>query len=142
MLLGHLAVPTILHHYFELESVPLYGGSIAPDVIDKGLQQVGMTVNGRNWAHNIFSLIISTVTIRLLADEKAAKSWFVGYLGHLLCDADGFVPWFYPFATYEFYPSEKNLWQKIKSARPSIIEFILILSALGIFLFAQKDRKN
>ena len=141
MLLGHLAVPTILQHYFELESVPLYAGSVAPDVIDKGLQQVRVTVNGRNWAHNIFSLTLSSLTIWALADKKAAKSWFVGYLGHLLCDADGFVPWFYPLATYKFYPSEKNLWQKLKAARPSWLEILLILAAFSIHLFAKKRKR-
>lgn len=142
MLFGHLAVPTILHHYFELKPVPLYGGSIAPDVIDKGLQQMGLTVNGRNWAHNIFSLLISTTLIWLVKDGQTAKSWFIGYLGHLICDANGFVPWFYPLASYEFYPSEKNLWEKIKSARPSIIEFTFILSATSIFLFSKKGHRN
>ncbi len=142
MLLGHLAVPTILHHYLRLNPAPLYIGSVVPDVVDKGLQQVGLTVNGRNWAHNVFSLIISTAIIWLLKDRQIAKSWFIGYLGHLICDADGFVPWFYPFATYEFYPSEKSLWQKIKSARPSIIEFVLILSAISIFLLSLKGRKD
>ena len=111
---------------------------MAPDVIDKGLQQVGVAVNGRNWAHNIFSLAASTAVIWIVKDKTTAKSWFVGYLGHLLCDAEGFVPWLYPFATYEFYPTEKNLWQKIKSARPSPLELFFVLWAILILFLGQK----
>ena len=142
MLIGHLAVPTILQHYFPLKLAPLYVGSVAPDVMDKGLQQMGVTVNGRNWAHNLFTLLITTTAIWMLKGNAAAKSWFIGYCGHLLCDADGFVPWFHPFATYKFYPSEKNLWQKVKLARPTALELFLVFWAIMIFFLNRKRRLN
>jgi len=137
MLIGHLALPTILKQYFDLKPLPLYAGSVAPDVVDKGLQQMGLTVNGRNWAHNIFALITSTTAIWLIKDKSTAKSWFIGYLGHLLCDSNGFVPWLHPLATYEFHPSEKNIWQKLKTARLGSLELIFIFWAIVVLFIKQ-----
>ena len=42
----------------------------------------------------------------LLEDNLREK---MGYLAHLMADADGFVPWLYPFVQYDFSQSEPGV---------------------------------
>lgn len=130
MIIGHLALPAILRHYFpELEAAPLYAGSLFPDVMDKGLHRMRLMVNGRTMAHTLFSLVVTTTIIAIFLGKKPARSWAIGYLGHLICDSGGDVPWLYPFTTHTFRCSESNIWQKIKRwlSNPNPLEIGLTL---------------
>lgn len=137
MIIGHLTLPAILRHYFpELEAAPLYTGSLFPDVMDKGLHSMRLMVNGRTVAHTLFSLIVTTTIIAIFLGKKSARSWAVGYFGHLICDGGGDVPWLYPFTTYTFRESERNIWQKIKRwfSNPNPFEIVLTLWAIVLFI--------
>jgi hypothetical protein len=117
MLLGHLAIPTILREYFDLEAIPLYVGSFFPDLVDKTLEEVGWLPNGRNIAHTLFTLAVTTVWVERIGGKASAISWAIGYLGHLVCDVSGLVPWLYPFVAYEFKtPRSRPFLQKVKRA--------------------------
>lgn len=140
MIIGHLAFPAILRHYFpELEAAPLYAGSLFPDVMDKGLHSLELALNGRSIAHTLFSLITTTTIIAIFLGKKLARSWAIGYLGHLICDSGGDVPWLYPFTTYTYRISSRNLWQKIKRwlTNPNPFEIILTLWAMVLFIREQ-----
>lgn len=132
MLLGHLAVPTLLKHYLPLETGPLYAGSFFPDVVDKTLHAAGLAANGRTWAHTLLTLTTTTLLVYLVWGAFTARSWFVGYLAHLLCDVGGDVPWFYPFMAYEFRPSTRTFWQKLArwSRNIQLSEVFLVAWAL------------
>jgi hypothetical protein len=136
MLLGHLAVPLILKRYFNADLIPITAGTLVPDVVDKSLHMVGAATNGRTVAHTLLAVASSTVIVNSLYGRTAAQNWMCGYLGHLVCDLEGLVPWWYPFASYDFRPSKRNLWQKIKNGlqNTSTIELLLLLWAIKIVL--------
>lgn len=135
MLLGHLAVPIILRHYAdEMDLTLLVAGSVAPDVVDKSLQQVGTAVSGRSLAHSLFALGTSSLLVWRCWGNTAVVSWFAGYLGHLICDMGGSVPWLYPFAAYPFERTERRLWIKLRDARPGPAELVLVAWAAVIVL--------
>lgn len=135
MLLGHLATPILLKRYLKrVETVPLFAGSLFPDLLDKSLQQARLAANGRTLAHTLLSLTATTALFYRFRGRAAARSWALGYLGHLLCDIGGTVPWFYPFVAYEFVPSSRHWWRRIEQAlgNVSLVETLLLLWALGI----------
>ena len=135
MLLGHLAVPTILRQYFDLEAVPLYVGSFFPDLVDKTLEEAGWLPNGRNIAHTLFTLTVTTAWVERIGGKASAISWAVGYLGHLIGDVSGLVPWFYPFVAYEFRrPRPRPFLEKVKRAitYASPLEWALLVWALVV----------
>ena len=104
MLLGHLAVPVLFRHYMDRKGyafMPLLGGSIFPDVVDKSLHQLKVTRNGRHIGHTLLTLTITTLLVRVIGGENQAKSWAAGYVSHLLGDGEG-LPLLYPFRRYYF----------------------------------------
>ena len=140
MIVGHLALPVIMCHYFpELEAAPLYAGSLFPDVMDKGLHSMRLVVNGRTIAHTLFSFTATTLIIAIFLGKKPARSWSIGYVGHLICDGGGDVPWLYPFTIHAFRPSDSNIWQKIRRwlTNPNPFEIMLTLWAV-VLLFREK----
>ncbi|MCP4358412.1 MAG: hypothetical protein GY796_10390 [Chloroflexi bacterium] len=141
MVIGHLALPTILKQCKGLRPLPLYAGSVCPDAVDKGLQQAGLAVNGRTWAHTLLSLILTTMLVWVWRGRIEAVSWAVGYFGHLICDSGGFVPWLHPFATYKFYPSERSLWHKLRQVRLGLVESLLVIWSVWLLVQQQIGRK-
>jgi len=116
MLLGHLALPILLKHYLAVEAAPVYAGSLFPDVLDKALYMGGLAENGRSAAHTLLGLAISTLLMGLLGGRGRARAWALGYLGHLVCDAGGHVPWLSPFKTYAFVSRRESFWRKLARA--------------------------
>jgi hypothetical protein len=77
--------------------------SLLPDAIDKSIGYLlHLMPNGRHYAHNIFSLLGSSVVVSLVGGRLAGQAWFIGYLGHLLADSYGLVPWLFPLKSYPF----------------------------------------
>lgn len=139
MLLGHLAVPAILREYLDLEAVPLYVGSFFPDLVDKTMEEAGWLPNGRNIAHTLFTLTVTTAWVERIGGKASAVSWAIGYLGHLICDVSGLVPWFYPFVAYEFKrPRPRPFLEKVRRAitHASPLEWALVAWA-AVLVFRQ-----
>lgn len=128
MLFGHLAVSTLEHRYLKAELVPVMAAAVLPDAIDKVAHYViGGTTTGRLWGHTLIGAVASSVVVLLLFGKRNAASWALGYVSHLICDLGSVVPWFYPFAVYEFPPAEDfatTLWMGL--AQPRIILEILL----------------
>jgi hypothetical protein len=107
---GHLAVALAQSSLplFQRESkslIPLLMASLFPDVVDKTIGYVFHAMpNGRHYAHNMFSLIGLSLLVALIWGKAAGYTWFMGYLGHLLADNDGTLPWFFPLKKYSFEP--------------------------------------
>jgi len=77
--------------------------SLMPDVVDKSIGYIlHLMPNGRHYAHNIFSLLGSSVLMTLVGGKLGGQAWFIGYLGHLLADSDRLVPWLFPLKSYPF----------------------------------------
>lgn len=81
--------------------------SLLPDVIDKTIGYIFHWMpNGRHYAHNIFSLVGSSVLVTFWGGKLMGPAWFMGYLGHLLADSDRMVPWLFPLKSYPFKRGE------------------------------------
>jgi membrane-bound metal-dependent hydrolase YbcI (DUF457 family) len=130
MLTGHLAIAALLHHYLDTVPLPTIGGSLAPDLVDKGLYlALDVTDSGRTYGHTLLATAVSTVIIHLFWGRQAAQSWLVAYLSHLIADADGFVPWFYPWKQYRFKQSQRRSSVELVAQffQPSPLELVLYL---------------
>lgn len=106
MLIGHVGIALLQHRYLDAELAPVMAGGLFPDALDKTLCQVlQVTRSGRMWGHTTLGVVASTMLVGVLAGRSAARDWLLGYLGHLLADSEGPMPWWYPFKTYTFEPS-------------------------------------
>lgn len=134
MLIGHIAVAILEKRYLGTELAPTLAGGLFPDVLDKTLCQVlHLVPNGRTWGHTIFTLAVSSVMVRLLAGRATARSWALGFIGHLLADLRGDLPLWYPFKSYDFEPSPgfKEIVQRFLADRSEVaLEVVLLILAL------------
>ncbi|MBY9000834.1 MAG: metal-dependent hydrolase [Candidatus Heimdallarchaeota archaeon] len=78
-------------------------GSLGPDIIDKAIS-FPITGHGRYIAHSIlFALGIFIAIMALFRKNKRIWIGFiVGWLMHLILDVGGFMPWLFPFVSYDF----------------------------------------
>ena len=140
MLLGHLGVSILAHRYLKTDLVPVVVAGVIPDVIDKTLcQGLHILPSGRMWGHTLLGLAVSTILVRLLWGRQSAWSWAVGYLGHLLGDFGGQVPWLYPFVQYNFEPSP-GFWEILRRRLEHPAEIGLELALLGWAALAIRGR--
>ena len=126
MILGHLAVSALLHRYLEADLRPAIAAGLFPDVVDKLLCQVlRLTPSGRMYAHTLLAVALSTAIVRKTYGRRTARAWALGYLGHLVADVEGDIPWLYPFRAYDFSGSEPGLFQIVRQAirRPVEVGF-------------------
>jgi hypothetical protein len=112
MLFGHLAVSVLLHRYLGTDLKLTVAGGIAPDIVDKTLCQVlRLTPDGRMLGHSLLAFGLSTAAVGRVWGWRAAWSWALGYMSHLVGDLGGLVPWLYPLVSYDFSPHSPQMWQ-------------------------------
>lgn len=136
MLFGHLAVSALQHHYLKADLAPAVVAGFFPDLVDKTLCRVlHLTPGGRTLGHTLAAMGLSTTVVRLLWGRRAAWSWELGYLGHLIGDVGGFIPWLYPLVAYDFPRRSFSLWEIARQAltNPSVIGPELALSAWAAY---------
>ncbi len=77
-------------------------GSILPDVIDKPFVLLGIGT-GRYFSHNLLFVLVSFIVIFLSTKRNLRVSFpfLCGLTTHLLLDIP-YVPFFYPFISYEW----------------------------------------
>ena len=132
---GHLAVGVTQHHLFNFPPdkktlTLLLVGSLFPDIADKTIGYIlKLMPGGRHCAHNIFSLLASTMMIIRLGGKLAGCAWFTGYTGHLLVDSGRFIPWFFPLKAYNF-PKGRGI-----SFKPDLMAKETLLLVLAVILF-------
>lgn len=135
MIIGHLGISTLLHQYAKTDLAPVMIGGMMPDIVDKTLCQIlRLTPSGRMAGHTLLGLALSTGLVALIGGKRAAWGWALGYLGHLVADIGGGVPWLYPFARYNFPPS-LGLWETLmrKFSHPLTLVPELLLCAWAGF---------
>lgn len=142
MLIGHLGVSVLAHRYLKADLVPVVVAGVFPDVVDKTLcQGLNLMPSGRMWGHTLLGLAVSTVIVWLLWGRQTAWSWAMGYLGHLVADIGGQVPWLYPFVQYEFEPSP-GFWELLQRRLERPAEIALELALLGWAAFAMRSPRR
>ncbi|MCD6285792.1 MAG: metal-dependent hydrolase [Anaerolineae bacterium] len=134
MLFGHLAVSALEHRYVRAAFVPVMAAAVFPDILDKTAHYaLGLTDSGRMWAHTLLAALITSGVVLVLWGKRAATSWALGYLSHLVCDINNVVPWLYPLVTYEFPMSEgfrATLWASLTDTPRMLLETSLSVWAL------------
>ena len=143
MLFGHLAVSALQHRYLKADLVPVVMAGIFPDVLDKSMCYVlHVAPSGRAWGHTLLGLGLSTLVVSLVWGRRFGYSWGMGYIGHLLGDIGGALPWFYPFRSYEFPPPSPSLWviiRRLFANRPALLfELALTVWAIGTLVSKPK----
>ena len=136
MLIGHIGVALLQHRFMDADLLPVMAGALYPDALDKTLCQVlALTPSGRMWAHTALSVGITTIGVGLVAGGRAARSWLLGYVGHLLADLEGPIPWWYPFRTYQFEssPGFREIFRHFAENRA---EMVFEIGLLGLGLIA------
>ena len=135
---GHLAVALAQHGVIPKSRrqrrllVVLLVASLFPDILDKTIGYVlKIMPNGRHFAHNIFTLIGLSLFAGLIGGKEVGYAWFGGHLGHLLADAKGFVPWFFPIKRYQFYEGQLT-FKPLEIIRETIF---LILTMVFYYFF-------
>ena len=74
--------------------------ALLPDIVDKPLWALGIG-SGRYVAHTLLFVFLVAIAFSL-KKKRYGLSALLGGMLHLLLDSGGFVPWFYPFARYQF----------------------------------------
>ena len=74
---------------------------LLPDLVDKPLWVLGVISDGRYIGH---TLLLTFLVAFVFSLKKRVYGLFAicGGILHLLLDTMGFVPWFYPFKSYDF----------------------------------------
>jgi hypothetical protein len=140
MLLGHIAVSMLLHRYLDADLALVMVGGVFPDLVDKTLCQVlHLTPSGRMYAHTVLGLGLSTTLVSAIWGSRQARSWGLGYAGHLVADVGGPVPWLYPFREYDWEVSP-GLGEILRRALADPAEMGLELSLLLWALLAVSSR--
>jgi hypothetical protein len=145
MILGHLAVSALLHRYLDADLKPVIAAGLFPDVVDKLLCQVlRLTPSGRMYAHTFLSVALSTAVVHKVCGRRTSRAWALGYLGHLVADMEGRVPWLYPFREYEFSGSEPGLFQIMRKAmqRPSEVGFEAALLVWAAYALSSRPSSD
>jgi hypothetical protein len=134
MLFGHLAVSALEHRYLKAELAPVMVAAVFPDAIDKVAHYiVGLGDGGRLLGHTLIAALVTTLFVWAIWGRYSAASWGLGYLSHLVCDAGHIVPWFYPFVSYAFPPSEGflvTLWASLTNVPRMLLEVGLSIWAV------------
>jgi membrane-bound metal-dependent hydrolase YbcI (DUF457 family) len=137
MLLGHLAVSILEHRYLKADLAPVVVGGVFPDVVDKTLCHVlRLRPHSRTFGHTLVGMVISTGIVGLIWGQRAARSWALGYLSHLLGDVQGFVPWLYPLVRYDFPPPSPGLLEIVLRALSNPVQMGLELGLAVWAMFA------
>jgi hypothetical protein len=140
---GHLAVVLTQYALPPLSKnktlfLPLLAGGLFPDVVDKTIGYgLKWMPNGRHFAHNIFSLLGLSGLVSLIWGAPTGLAWFWGYLGHLLLDCQGEVPWVFPLKHYPFKPGNLDLnWARLFK------ETGLLGAAIILYVILPSPEKN
>ena len=146
MLVGHIAISVLQHRCLDTELVPSLLGGLFPDALDKTLCQVlRITPSGRMWGHTLLGLGLTTILVGAVRGRRAARSWALGYAGHLAADTGGKLPLLYPFMAYEFEPSPgfSEIVRRFLSDRQEVaLEFGLLAAALVWMRRAEASSTN
>lgn len=117
---GHLAMSLAGTTLTGLPHLPAIVATIFVDVVDKSFADVfHITEYGRCWFHTLLSVGVCSAIVYWWKGKEWALSWMLGHFLHLIGDI-GFIPWFYPFISYE-WPDAPNV---VKASMNGINEVV------------------
>jgi hypothetical protein len=134
---GHLAIGLAQHQLPPLARrkrtlIPLLIASLFPDLVDKTIGYgLHLMPNGRHYAHNIFSLAGTTLLVMGLGGRRVGLAWGLGYLGHLLADYYGSVPWLFPLQGYDFRAGRLFFDPRQLARETLLLLLVLVISRLA-----------
>ena len=134
---GHIAVALTQHSLPPLSKEkallpPLLIACIFPDAVDKTIGYVFKAMpNGRHYAHNIFSLFGVALLVSLIWNRRIGLAWFLGYLGHLLADQSGLVPWLFPLQKYHFCRQRFQFNSRRFFKELALLALVIIIYRMG-----------
>lgn len=121
---------------------------LLPDLIDKPLWMLGVISDGRFIGH---TLLITFLVAVAFSFKKRVYGLFAlcGGISHLLLDTSGFMPWFFPFKSYNFPEMDYHgivTWYNVAATLLEMV-VIVILVAFVVFLVLSlsswlKGRRN
>ena len=123
--------------------MPVTMAGVLPDVADKLLASgLHWTPSGRMYGHTLLGATLSTIVVRKIWGPRVALAWALGYLGHLVSDAGGFVPWFYPLGAYDFSESELGMFDLVRRLirSPAAMGVELALIVWSVWALATRSR--
>jgi hypothetical protein len=104
--LGHLGITLGAAHIsnraprLELKLWVVAFAALLPDLVDKPLYLLGIG-EGRYVGHTLLFVCVVAAVVSL-KNKMYGLSLLFGAVLHLLFDWGGFVPWLYPFISYDF----------------------------------------
>jgi hypothetical protein len=143
MIIGHLAISVLESHYLDTDMGPTIAGGLFPDALDKSLCQVlAVSAHGRLWGHTVLGFALSTLIVGAARGKRAAGSWALGYVSHLLADLEAPVPLFHPFAAYAMpeSPSITETLHRFATDPTKLLpELALAIWAIGVLVRSRRD---
>lgn len=137
-LIFHVALPLIFTEIprikkLQINRFALVIGSLLPDLIDKPLLLLGLGT-GRLFTHNLLFVLMSFLFLHFLTKQnlKISFPFLFGVIMHLILDIP-YVPFFYPFISYEFIVIEEPFWYWFRALFTNFV--VMITEVTGIILF-------
>lgn len=128
---GHVAMSLAGIYLARVPLGPAIAATVIVDIVDKILIDViPISPYGRCWMHTLLAVAICTSIVTYWKGKEWGISWFLGHFLHLIGDI-GFVPWFYPFISYEWRDSPNVLAAAIQGVKETISGFQVVRDATG-----------
>lgn len=138
LLLGHIGITAFTSSLLFLPALFAVGGALLPDIIDKGLFELGVVPCTRLIAHSIFFFpIAGLAAYGITRNKKIALAVALGAFLHLVEDVQGNVPLLYPLKEYAFLSTCRGMHI---SFSPYFIITETIGGLLTIFVFGFRDK--
>ena len=137
-LIFHIALPLTFTEIPQIKKLQinrfaLVIGSLLPDLIDKPLFLLGFGT-GRFFTHNLLFVLMSFLVLHFSTKQnlKISFPFLFGVIMHLLLDIP-YVPFFYPFISYEFIVIKEPFWYWFRALFTNPV--VLITEVTGVILF-------
>lgn len=125
---GHLGITIFLGTLLRLPMLFLAIGALLPDIVDKVFFELDFLPCGRSFAHNLFfGPLLAALVFLVTRRRNISLALLFGSYLHLIGDIRNFIPWFYPFVSYNFVCLPTTF---------RIDAFIIITESIGIVLLA------
>ena len=133
-LLGQLHTKKLLVRLLMPEAAVTAFSFLLPDLIDKPLWVLGVFSDGRNIGHTLLLVFLVAFAFSL---KKRAYGLFAvcGGISHLLLDTSGFMPWFYPFKSYDFPNVDYHGIVTWYNVAETLLEMALVVIVVSVAVF-------
>lgn len=141
--LGRVHIPLFVANLLKPELIVTGFCFLLPDLVDKSLWALGVG-NGRYVAHTLLFVFLVAFAFSLKKRVYGLMTLCAGIV-HLLLDLPnrGFVPWFYPFVTYDFPRLEiHNLWLAVCVTLVQLVSILLVVFLIMRFVSWFKKRNR